>query len=74
MYYRESDGTVTKDKYIRAILEDGSDIMILSAPFWMLTDYLQSGGEIAPAPEPEIIQTNLEMVSRLKAGMKATDV
>jgi hypothetical protein len=67
MYYREGDGTVTKDKYIRAIMEDGHDAMIVASQFFALKEYLDSGGEIAPSPEPEPIPNNLEMVRKAKA-------
>jgi hypothetical protein len=62
MYYREGDGTVTRDKYIRAIMEDGHDQMIVASQFFALKDYLDAGGTIAPSPDPEPRPENLEMV------------
>jgi hypothetical protein len=62
MYYRDGDGTVTRDKYIRAIMEDGHDQMILAAQFFALQDYLAAGGTIAPSPDPEPMQSNLDAI------------
>jgi hypothetical protein len=67
MYYREGDGTITKDKYIRAIMEDGHDTMILAAPFFMLQDYLNAGGTIAPSPDPEPMPENIELARSAQA-------
>jgi len=62
MYYREGDGTITKDKYIRAVMEDGHDAMIVASQFFALKDYLDAGGTIAPSPAPEVMQTNLDAI------------
>jgi len=66
MYYREGDGTVTKDKYIRAVMEDGHDAMILASQFFALKDYLDAGNEIGPSPQPEVMQSNLDAISQAK--------
>jgi hypothetical protein len=66
MYYREGDGTISQNKYIRAVMEDGHDAMILAAPFFALQDYLAAGNEIAPSPQPEIMQSNLDAIPQAK--------
>jgi hypothetical protein len=63
MYYREADGSVTKDKYIRAIMDDGHDAMIVASQFFALKDFLDAGGTIAPSPDPEPKLENLALVN-----------
>ena len=61
--YRDSDGELSTDKYIRAIMDDGHDLMILAKPFIALRDYLENGGEVLQAePIVEVNHVNLEMV------------
>jgi hypothetical protein len=69
--YRDSDGTLSSDKYIRAIMADGHDIMILAAPFYALTDFIAGGGEILP-PEPVVpMQVNLQVAQTAMAAKAA---
>lgn len=70
MFYREGDGTISQNKYIRAVMEDGHDQMILAAPFFALTDYLAAGNQIGPAPELQVMQTNLDAIPQ--ANQQAT--
>ena len=72
--YREADGTPTTDKYIRAILEDGYDTMILAKPFFALKEYLDSGAQVLMAPEAEINHVNLEMAKGVKPVPNAPPV
>jgi hypothetical protein len=69
--YRDSDGSTSVDKYIRAIMIDGHDIMILAAPFFALKDYIDAGGEILP-PEPIVpMQINLQVAQTAMAAKAA---
>ncbi len=65
--YREADGTLTKDKFIRCIMDDGFDTMILARQFFLLKEYLDAGKEVFAAPEPEVMQVNLDMVAAAQA-------
>jgi len=41
--------------------------MIVASQFFALKDYLDAGGTIAPSPEPETMQTNLDAIAKQQA-------